>query len=249
MLQKGTEQYKEAQELSNRLQQIANYERWNNNNSYELHFNPFYRFLNEIIKLNVFASNVAKTIDEKCTYPSFKIANMSSKQAWILACAAIENNINLKIVTLLYGLDDLNKNYLYMETKRTMVLSFHVCRGGRFFNPGHVEFVGEKTFSDVCSMLSDRLFTKNRDEHGRFCKPYIADEVGTVVSEDDENGRTGEIDFDGDYDRYYTIEIEDIDDLSDSELEAIREYKGYISEDLERLIKVSDDEENEEDEE
>jgi len=46
--------------------------------------------------LNVFASNVAKTIDEKCTYPSFKIANMSSKQAWILACAAIENNINLE---------------------------------------------------------------------------------------------------------------------------------------------------------
>lgn len=75
-----------------------------------------------------------------------------------------------------------------METKRTMVLSFHVCRGGRFFNPGHVEFVGEETFSDVCSMLSDRLFTKDRDEHGRFCKPYIADEVGTVVSEDDENG-------------------------------------------------------------
>ena len=48
-----------------------------------------------------------------------------------------------------------------METKRTMVLSFHVCRGGRFFNPGHVEFVGEETFSDVCSMLSDRLFTKD----------------------------------------------------------------------------------------
>ena len=92
-----------------------------------------------------------------------------------------------------------------METKRTMVLSFHVCRGGRFFNPGHVEFVGEETFSDVCSMLSDRLFTKDRDEHGRFCKPYIADEVGTVVSEDDENGRTGEIDFDGNYDRYYNV--------------------------------------------
>ena len=86
----------EAQELSNRLQQIASYERWNNNNSYEMHFNPFYRFLSRIINLNVFASNVAKTIDEKCTYPSFKIANMSSKQAWILACAAIENNINLE---------------------------------------------------------------------------------------------------------------------------------------------------------
>ena len=43
MLQKGTEQYKEAQKLSNRLQQIASYERWNNNNSYEMHFNPFYQ--------------------------------------------------------------------------------------------------------------------------------------------------------------------------------------------------------------
>ena len=96
MLQKGSEQYRAAQKLANELQQIANYERWNNNNSYKLHFDPFYRFLNEIIKLNVFASNVAKTIDEKCTYPSFKIANMSSKQAWILACAAIENNINLE---------------------------------------------------------------------------------------------------------------------------------------------------------
>ena len=96
MLQKGTEQYKEAQELSNRLQQIASYERWNNNNSYELHFNPFYQILSRIINLNVFASNVAKTIDEKCTYPSFKIANMSSKQAWILACASIEINLYLE---------------------------------------------------------------------------------------------------------------------------------------------------------
>ena len=133
-----------------------------------------------------------------------------------------------------------------METTRTIVLSFHVCRGGRFFNSGHVEFIGEKTFSDVCGALSDRLFTKGRDEHGRFCKPYIADETGSVVSEDDENGRTGEIDFDGDYDRYYTIEVEDIDDLSDSELEAIRGYKGYISDDLEHLVKVYDDEEDEE---
>ena len=47
MLQKGSEQYRAAQKLANELQQIANYERWNNNNSYKLHFDPFYRFLNE----------------------------------------------------------------------------------------------------------------------------------------------------------------------------------------------------------
>ncbi len=73
-----------------------------------------------------------------------------------------------------------------METKRTMVLSFHVCRGGRFFNPGHVEFVGEKTFSDVCSMLSDRLFTKNRDEHdnGFIAKVEYIDGIIEEVGED-----------------------------------------------------------------
>lgn len=96
MLQKGSEQYRAAQKLANELQQIANYERWNNNNSYKLHFDPFYRFLNEIIKLNVFASNVAKTIDDRCQCYGFKIANVSSKQAWVLACAAIENNIDFE---------------------------------------------------------------------------------------------------------------------------------------------------------
>ena len=106
----------------------------------------------------------------------------------------------------------------------------------------------EKKHSQMCvACCQIACSRKTGTSMGGSASPI--DEVGTVVSEGDENGRTGEIDFDGDYDRYYTIEIEDIDDLSDSELEAIREYKGYISEDLERLIKVSDDEENEEDEE
>lgn len=94
MLQKGTEQYKEAQNLANKIQRVAGYERWNNNTMYNLFVDDFYRFINDIKKLNVFASQIAETIDKGYKVNGFKIANVSSKQAWILACAAIENNVN-----------------------------------------------------------------------------------------------------------------------------------------------------------
>lgn len=93
MLEKGTEQYKKAQNLANRIQRVAGYERWNNNSLYNLFHEPFYRFISDVKKLGVFASEIAKTI-EAGSNNRFKIANVSSKQAWILACAAIENNIN-----------------------------------------------------------------------------------------------------------------------------------------------------------
>ena len=94
MLEKGTEQYKKAQNLANRIQRVSGYERWNNNSMYNLFVGEFYRFINDIKKLDVFASQIAETIDKGYKVNGFKIANVSSKQAWILACAAIENNIN-----------------------------------------------------------------------------------------------------------------------------------------------------------
>ena len=97
MIQKGTEDYKAAQELANDLMRVASYERWNNNTSYNLFLNPFYQFINEIKELNTFASKIATTIDDNYELNGFKIANLSSKQAWILACAAIENNIKWEL--------------------------------------------------------------------------------------------------------------------------------------------------------
>jgi hypothetical protein len=95
MIAKGTKEYQEAGKTAKELQTIANYERRNNNSLYNLYYNDFYYLMTKLQKLNIFASKIAKTIDEACQVNSFKIANLSSKQAWILACAMIENNITL----------------------------------------------------------------------------------------------------------------------------------------------------------
>ena len=119
------------------------------------------------------------------------------------------------------------------KTVKIMYVSFHVTRGGRFFNPGHLEFVGEMDFQELQSYLDSHIFIKNRDEKGRFCKPYIADCDGNQVSYDDISAMVGTIDLDGDYDTYYTI---DADDMGEEELEAIRKYKGYLPDELRAML-------------
>ena len=94
---KGTENYKKAQSLANELVKIASYERWNNNTLFNLFYDRMGDFLDKIKELNCFAAQVANTIENKMDPYGFKIANVSSKQAWILACASIENNITEKI--------------------------------------------------------------------------------------------------------------------------------------------------------
>jgi hypothetical protein len=98
MITKGTSEYQAAQKLANDLIAIASKERWNNNTSFKLYFDPLGSFLNQIEKLNIFASQIAKTVGDNMDPYGFKIANLSSKQAWILACAAIENNITEQFI-------------------------------------------------------------------------------------------------------------------------------------------------------
>ena len=86
-----------GQILANELVKIASYERWNNNSLFELFYDRMGDFLDKIKELNCFAAQVATTIESKMNPYGFKIANISSKQAWILACASIENNITEKI--------------------------------------------------------------------------------------------------------------------------------------------------------
>ena len=119
------------------------------------------------------------------------------------------------------------------KTVKIMYVSFHVTRGGKFFNPGHLEFVGEMDFQELQSYLDSHIFIKNRDEKGRFCKPYIADCDGNQVSYDDISAMVGTIDLDGDYDTYYVM---DADDMGEEELEAIRKYKGYLPDELRAML-------------
>ena len=99
MVIKGTQQYTAAQELANNLQRIASKQRWNDNTLFNLYFDPMANFLAKISEIEAFAAQVAKTILEKMNPYGSQVAYISSKQAWILACAAIENNIEEQYLT------------------------------------------------------------------------------------------------------------------------------------------------------
>ena len=117
-------------------------------------------------------------------------------------------------------------------------VAFKVGRGGRFHNPGYISFYGEMTFAELVKEQSNDLFLRDRDEHGRFCKRILINCSGNVVSEDDINGNTGCLDFDGDYDKYY---VKDMQDMSQEERDAVRKENSYISEELTHYIKSYND--------
>ena len=94
MITRGTESYKKAQELASRIQEKANTTK-NCHSAYEMNFNILDKFLTDIKKLDIFASKIAETIDKGMNPHSYQVAKISDKQSWILACAAVENNINL----------------------------------------------------------------------------------------------------------------------------------------------------------
>lgn len=98
MITKGTAEYGKAQKIANTLQDMAKTERWNSNTLFNLYFEPFWKALNEVKKLGNFASQVAESVDKTCDPYGYKIASLSSKQAWILSCAIVENDIELKYI-------------------------------------------------------------------------------------------------------------------------------------------------------
>lgn len=95
MITKGTPQYTEAQKMANQLTRMAGYDRLYQNSLYEISFNTMGIFLEKIKKLNVFASQIAETVYKTMMVYGRCICKMSDKQAWSLACAAVENNIEL----------------------------------------------------------------------------------------------------------------------------------------------------------
>lgn len=95
MLTKGSVEYKKAQEIANDILRTASVKR-TEGQWFELSFNKMGCFIESIINLNVFASNIAATVDKTMNPYGYQVANVSSKQAWILACAAVENNVNVE---------------------------------------------------------------------------------------------------------------------------------------------------------
>lgn len=90
---KGTEAYAQAQKIANLLQAYAEATRWNENHSFNVGFEYIGAFLNKIRAIDCFAAKVAETVEKTMNPYGYKVAAVSSKQAWILACAAVENGI------------------------------------------------------------------------------------------------------------------------------------------------------------
>lgn len=91
MITKGTNEYKMAQQLAGQIERAA--KQSHVSSYFEIYFEALSRFLDTIMALDCFAAQVAKTIESKMDGYSHYVASVSSKQAWILACAAVENNI------------------------------------------------------------------------------------------------------------------------------------------------------------
>ena len=92
-----------------------------------------------------------------------------------------------------------------------------------------VNYLGELTFNDLVSRYSDLLFERD----GK-----LYDEVGEVVSEQTE-GTTGILDFDGDYDKVWAIDAEDLEvefGYVGAEGWAQKILKEYCSEELKEVL-------------
>jgi len=91
MIAKGTQEYREAAALAKRIEMNSHCPRTESN--FEPLFERFARFVYNVTKIGGFAGEVAKTVDSSLNPHSYTWCRISSKQAWILACAAIENKI------------------------------------------------------------------------------------------------------------------------------------------------------------
>ena len=84
------------------------------------------------------------------------------------------------------------------------IVYFHTGRGGRFNNAGYRSFQGTKNISEVLSLCDASRrwsFLVNREENGRFCAPYYADQNGDLlISEKELKTGVGQLEWDGDYD-------------------------------------------------
>ena len=116
-----------------------------------------------------------------------------------------------------------------MNTEK-IYLSFKVGRGGHFHNPGYVTFLGEFDFQELINRCSDDLMlidtTWDEETYEEVPLPEsewkMVDTGDNIILEgkDEIEAKTGVLDFDGDYDKAYTITLDEV--WRDEEWEALR---------------------------
>ena len=131
---------------------------------------------------------------------------------------------------------------------KKLFVRFHVGRGGRFYNPGHLSFVNEDNFQDLISACKDdaNLFEVNSvyDEETDTEKDlpeeewYLYDAGNKILVQGKEamEAETGCLDWDGEYDTDY---VKTTDELNDKEIECLwEEYckDAWMSDELKDAI-------------
>ncbi len=94
MITKGTTEYREAQKTANIIEDYSLEVVSVKDSSSQQKYDELHWALSMVQKLGVFASQVAETLLGQMNR-SHRMPNVSSKQAWIIACAMIENEIYL----------------------------------------------------------------------------------------------------------------------------------------------------------
>jgi len=119
--------------------------------------------------------------------------------------------------------------------EKQIYVTFHIGRGGRFNNGGFKKFHSEQNFYQLVDSLRDKLFIQNRI-NGKFCKSFIHDGNGVSLTNDDwQNGLTGTLDFDGEYDTLITKNIIDCDELELQKIKDSHEF-DFCTDELQQYV-------------
>lgn len=129
------------------------------------------------------------------------------------------------------------------------ILCFHIGRGGRFHNPGHLTFEGTKKITETSdfSNLYPPKFKNGKDDL-KTLKAEWLDEIGNSVELTNEmiKSGVGRINIDNEYDTTYTTYLSDLNEI---QIEAIIEAKpwdlDYIKAALVDLCLIEKEKENE----
>lgn len=104
------------------------------------------------------------------------------------------------------------------EEYDNVFVCFHICRGGRYGNPGHKEYLPYvRDFQDLLSRESENLYDVTEDENGNVL-PDDQWHIENWASETVVEGRvameakTGKLDYDGKSDTYIVKNIFDCDE-------------------------------------
>ena len=92
-IQQAMTDYQLKQRAARLISGAASHTKYNYD-GFQMGYECLSNVLREIAKIDCFAAKVAETVYSKMSPFSFQVARISSKQAWILACAAVENNLH-----------------------------------------------------------------------------------------------------------------------------------------------------------